>query len=173
MSVYIKNYSYSPAKLYPIDNAHPEEYDYDIEVISDLTGDDITGEAIWLIDDEDVCSEEEMLDYFNSKYVSDVDNENEYQKGKEWLIKVFDYEEKDFENHPPMLKINVPYGRNNDYQYALENDFDPIGNDYLPDDWRELDAEELSEIGFNDFDEYDDGDRAYDEWRDRQLTDEN
>ena len=172
MPVYIKNYSYSPAKLYPVEDAHPEECDYDLEVVSDLSGDDITNDNIWEIDDGDICSEEEMLEYFNREYVSDVADEKEYQRGKAWMIKVLDYGEKDFENNPLMLKINVPY-LEYECQYALKDNFDPIGNDYLPDNWRELDAEELSEIGFNDFDEYDDGDSAYDEWRDRQLTDEN
>ena len=174
MPVYITNYYYSPAKLYPVDDAHPEECDYDLEVISDLSDKDITNETIWQIDDGDICSEEEMLEYFNKEYVSDVIDESEYQKGKEWLIKVFDYEEKDFENHPPMLKINVSYLEDT-CQYALKENFDPIGDEYLPDDWRELDAEELSEIAFDDFDPYDDGgeaDRAYDEWVERQLTDE-
>lgn len=148
MPVYIKNYSYSPAKLYPVDDAHPEEYDYDLEVISDLSGKDITNETIWQIDDGDICSEEEMLEYFNDEYVSDVNDEGEYQKGKEWMLEVFlGYEEKDFENHPSMLKINVPYGKS-DCQYALEDDFDPIRDEYLPQDWKELDDDELSEIGF-------------------------
>lgn len=150
MPIYITNYSYSPAILYPIDNARPEESDYDIEVISDLSGEDITGETIWLIDDEDVCSEEEMLEYFNDKYVSEVIDESEYQKGKEWLFKTFDYEEKDFENHPQMLKIKVPYGKD-ECQYALEDDFDPIEGDYLPPKWKELDEDDLERIGFDNF----------------------
>lgn len=148
MPIYITNYSYSPAILYPIDNARPAEYDYDIEVISDLTGKDITNEVIWLIDDGDVCSEEEMLEHFNDEYVSDVNDENEYQKGKEWMIEVLGYEEEDFENRPPMLKINVPYEKS-DCQYDLKDNFDPIESDCLPQNWRQLDDDDLERIGFD------------------------
>ena len=172
MPVYIRNYYYSPAVLYPIDDAHPEECDYDLEVISDLSDKDITNKNIWQIDDNDICSEEEMLEYFNNKYVSDVTDEEEYQKGKEWIIRELHYEEQDFENHPQMIKISIPYSEYK-FQYAFKDNFDPIGDGYLPNDWRELDEEELSEIGFDDFNNYDDGDEAYDRWRDDQLTNEN
>ena len=131
---------YSPATLYPIDNAHPEEFDY--VVTSDLSGDEIDDDEIWEVDGE-ICSEKEMLDIFYDSYVSEVTDEEEYQKGKEWLIREFSYEEQDFEEHPTMLKIDVPYGRKDDCQYALEKDFDPIGNDYLPDDFRHLDVSDL------------------------------
>lgn len=97
---------------------------------------------VWLVDGE-ICYEKEMLDIFYDNYVSEVTDEEEYQKGKQWLIKNFSYEEKDFEEHPTMLKIDVLYGRNDDCQYALENDFDPIGNDYLPDDFKQVDVEDL------------------------------
>ena len=136
----LKIINYSPAVLYPIDSAHPEEFDY--VVISDLSGDEIDDDEIWEVDGE-ICSEKEMLDIFYDSYVSEVTDEEEYQKGKEWLIRELSYEEQDFEEHPTMLKIDVPYGRNNDYQYALEKDFDPIGNDYLPDDFRHLDVNDL------------------------------
>ena len=131
---------YSPAVLYPIDAAHPEEVEY--VVTSDISGNEIDDDDIWEVDGE-ICSEKEMLDIFYDYYVSEVTDEEEYQKGKEFLIKNFSYEEKDFEEHPTMLKIDVPYGKNDDYQYALEDDFDPIGNDYLPDDFRHLDVNDL------------------------------
>ena len=131
---------YSPAVLYPIDDAHPEEIDY--VVISDISGDEIADGDIWEVDGQ-ICSEKEMLDIFYDQYVSKVTDEEEYQKGKEWIIREFHYEEQDFEEHPTILKIDIPYGKNDDYQYALENDFDPIGNDYLPDDFRHLDVSDL------------------------------
>lgn len=136
----LKIINYSPAVLYPIDDAHPEEFDY--VVISDISGDEINDDEIWEVDGE-ICSEKEMLDIFYDSYVSEVTDEEEYQKGKEWLIREVSYEEQDFEKHPTMLKIDVPYGRNDDCQYALENDFDPIGDDYLPDDFRHLDVNDL------------------------------
>lgn len=131
---------YSPAVLYPIDDAHPEEIDY--VVISDISGDEIDDDDIWEVDGE-ICSREEMLDIFYDQYVSEVTDEEEYQKGKQWLIENFSYEEKDFEEHPTMLKIDVPYGKNDDYQYALEDDFDPVGDDYLPDDFKQVDVDDL------------------------------
>ena len=152
MGVRVVNYSYSPEVLYPIDDAHPEEVGYDIEVDSDISGKDITGKEIWELDDETICSKEEMLDIFYDSYVSKVTNEEEYQKGKEWLIREFLYEEQDFEEHPTMLKIDVPYERDDDCQYALENDFDPIDNNYLPDDWRELDEADLESMAAETFD---------------------
>ena len=131
---------YSPAVLYPIDDAHPEEIDY--VVISDISGDEIDDDDIWEVDGE-ICSREEMLDIFYDQYVSEVTDEEEYQKGKQWLIENFSYEEKDFEEHPTMLKIDVSYGKNDDYQYALEDDFDPVGVDYLPDDFKQVDVDDL------------------------------
>lgn len=155
MPVYIKNYSYSPAKLYPVDDAHPEECDYDLEVISDLSGKDITNKTVWQIDNGDICSEEEMLEYFNNEYVSEIVDEREYQKGKKWIIEFFGYTEKDFENHPTILKINVPCFESS-CQYALETIFDPIGYEFLPEDWEELDDDKLAEIGFENFNEFSD-----------------
>lgn len=131
---------YSPAVLYPIDDAHPEEVDY--VVTSDLSGDEIDDDEIWEVDG-DICSEEEMLNIFYDEYVSEIKDEEEYQKGKQWLIKNYSYEEKDFEEHPTMLKINVPY-RNDDCQYALEDDFNPVvDDDYLPKDFKQVDVDDL------------------------------
>lgn len=171
MPVRVTNYSYTPARLYPIDDAYPEEVDYDIEVESDISGKDITGEDIWEIDDKQVCSEDEMLEYFNEEFVSPVENEEDYLEAKKYLIEERGYKEEDFKNSPELLKID--YG--DEVGYAFKEGFDPIGDDYLPQDWCKLDESDLEEIAFDDFDpdgDYDDGDRAYDEWVDRQLTNE-
>ena len=136
----LKITNYSPAVLYPIDDAHPEEIDY--VVISDISGDEIDDDDIWEVDG-DICYREEMLDIFYDNYVSEVTDEEEYQKGKEWLIRECSYEEQDFEEHPIMLKIDVSYGKNDDCQYALKDDFDPVGDDYLPDDFRQVDVDDL------------------------------
>ena len=171
MSVKVINYDYTPARLYPVDDAHPEEVDYDIEVESDISGDDITGEEIWEIDDNLICSKDEMLEYFNEEYVSPVETEEEYIEAKKHLIEEEGYKEEDFNNNPKLLRID--YG--DEVRYAFEENFDPIEDHYLPDDWCELDDSDLEEIAFDGFDPYDDGeeaDRAYDEWVERQLTDE-
>lgn len=132
-------FNYTPATLYPVDMAEPADSDY--EVISDISGDDITDQDLWMVDG-DVCSEEEMLEIFYKDYVSEVQDEDEYQRGKDWLIRVLRYKEEDFQGHPTMLKIDVPYEEDS-CQYALEDDFDPIGNDYLPDDYRAVDISDL------------------------------
>ena len=172
MSVKVVNYSYTPARLYPIDDAYPEEVDYDIEVESDISGKDITGEDIWEIDDNQICSEDEMLEYFNEEFVSPVENEEDYLEAKKYLIEEEGYKEEDFKDSPELLKID--YG--DEVRYAFKEGFDPIEDYYLPDDWRKLDDSDLEEIAFDDFDpdgdSGDDGDRAYDEWVDRQLTNE-
>lgn len=172
MSVKVVNYSYTPARLYPIDDAYPEEVDYDIEVESDISGKDITGEDIWEIDDNQICSEDEMLEYFNEEFVSPVENEEDYLEAKKYLIEEEGYKEEDFKDSPKLLRID--YG--DEVRYAFKEGFDPIEDYYLPDDWRKLDDSDLEEIAFDDFDpdgdSGDDGDRAYDEWVDRQLTNE-
>ena len=172
MSVKVVNYSYTPARLYPIDDAYPEEVDYDIEVESDISGKDITGEDIWEIDDNQICSEEEMLEYFNEEFVSPVENEEDYLEAKKYLIEEEGYKEEDFKDSSKLLRID--YG--DEVRYAFKEGFDPIEDYYLPDDWRKLDDSDLEEIAFDDFDpdgdSGDDGDRAYDEWVDRQLTNE-
>lgn len=172
MPVRVTNYSYTPARLYPIDDAYPEEVDYDIEVESDISGKDITIEEIWEIDDKQVCSEDEMLEYFNEEFVSPVENEEDYLEAKKYLIEEEGYKEEDFKNSPELLKID--YG--DEVRYAFKEGFDPIEDYYLPEDWRKLDDSDLEEIAFDDFDpdadSGDDGDRAYDEWVDRQLTNE-
>lgn len=133
---------YSPEKLYPIDDAHPEEVEY--VVTSDISGDEIDEDEIWLVDG-DVCSEEEMLNYFFNEYVEKVEDEKEYQKAKEWLIKYIDYKEEDFEEHPVILKINVPW-EHGPFQYAVERDFSPIGDNYIPDDFKQVDVEDLLDL---------------------------
>lgn len=141
---------YSPAMLYPIDNAHPDETEYG--VFSDISGDEINEDEIWEVDG-DICSEEEMLDIFYDSYVSEVEDEEEYQKGKQLLIGSHKYQEKDFDNHPNMLKV---YNADDDYDYVLEDDFSPIMDGYLPDDFKHLD---ISDLEFDDDDYYhDDGD---------------
>ena len=65
---------YTSAVLYPIDNASPEEIEY--AVISDISGDDITDENLWKVG-RDICSEGEMVELFNDRYVSKVENEDE------------------------------------------------------------------------------------------------
>lgn len=171
MSVRVINYSYTPARLYPDDYAHPAEVDYDIEVESDISGKDITGEDIWEIDDNQICSEDEMLECFNEGFVSPVKTEEDYLEAKKYLVEEEGYEEEDFKNSPELLKID--YG--DEVRYAFKEGFDPIGDDYLPEDWCKLDESDLEEIAFDDFDPYDnsrDDDWAYDEWVDRQLTNE-
>ena len=174
MAVKVVNYSYTPARLYPVDDAYPEEVDYDLEVESDLSGKDITGEEIWQIDYNQLCSKDEMLEYFNEECVSPVETEEEYLEAKKYLIEEEGYKEEDFNNNPKLLRIDY----SDETRYAFEENFDPIEGegDYLPADWCELDNSDLEEIAFDDFDPYDDSedvDRAYDEWVDRQLTDEN
>lgn len=131
--------SYTPATLYPVDMAEPEDSEY--VVISDISGKDITDEDLWMVDGE-VCSEEEMLEIFYKDYVSEVQDEDEYQQGKSWLISVIGYKESDFQGHPAMLKIDVPYG-DSSCQYALRDDFDPVGDNYLPDNYEEVDVSDL------------------------------
>lgn len=139
----IKVTYYSPEVLYPIDDAHPEEIDY--VVTSDISGDEIDDDEIWLVDG-DVCSKEEMLNYFFDEYVEEVTDEKEYQKGKEWILKNFiGYTEEDFKTHPVILKINVPW-EHGPFQYALEDNFNPIGDDFIPDDFRNVDAEDLLDL---------------------------
>ena len=131
--------NYTPATLYPVDMAAPEEIEY--EVISDISGDDITDQDLWMVDG-DVCSEEEMLEIFYKEHVSEVQDEDEYQQGKGWLIRVLGYKEDDFQGHPAMLKIDVPY-EDSSCQYALRDDFDPVWSDCLPDTYRAVDVSDL------------------------------
>ena len=172
MPARVVNYSYTPAKLYPTDEAYPEEVDYDIEVESDISGKDITGEDVWEIEDKKLCSESEMLDYFNKEFVSPVENEEDYLEAKKYLIEERGYKEEDFKNSPKLLKIDY---YDDVVRYAFKDDFDPIGDYYLPEDWCKLDEYDLEDIAFDSFDpdssEYDD--REYDDWVDRRVTDEN
>lgn len=131
---------YSPAVLYPIDDAHPEEVEY--IVTSDISGDEIDDDDIWEVDG-DICSREEMLDIFYDQYVSKVTDEEEYQLAKEWLINTYSYKEDDFKDHPTILCIDIPFDNHQDHQYALEDDFDPVGDDYLPDDFKQVDVDDL------------------------------
>ena len=135
--------SYTPATLYPVDMAEPADCEY--VVISDISGKDITDQDLWLVDGG-VCSEDEMLEVFYKDYVSEVQDEEEYQRGKSWLIRVLGYTGEDFQGDPIMLKIDVPYeydDEDDDCQYALRDDFDPIENDYLPDDYTAVDVSDL------------------------------
>ena len=129
----------------------PELYDY--KVYSDISDDEIDEDEIWKVDGQ-ICSEEEMLGIFFDEYVSEVNNEDDYQKGKEWLIKVVGKKEEDFKNHPIMLKIDVPYGTD-ECQYALTADFDPVNDEYLPKDFVHLEVSDLEpDEENNPYDEY-------------------
>lgn len=133
--------SYSPAVLYPIDNASPEEIEY--VVISDISGDDITDEDLWKVDG-DVCSEDEMLELFNDSYVSKVEDGDEYEKAKRYLIDERGCDEDMFKDHPDLLRIDVPdMVAGWDCMYAFAEDFDPIEDDYLPNDFHRTDIDHL------------------------------
>lgn len=132
---------YTSAVLYPIDDASPEEIEY--AVISDLSGDDITDENLWKVG-RDVCSEGEMVELFNDRYVSKVENEDEYEKAKRYLIDERGCKEDMFKDHPDLLRVDVPDTRAGwDCMYAFAEDFDPVGDDYLPDDFEPVDIEDL------------------------------
>lgn len=156
MGVNVVNYSYKRARLYPIDDAYPEEIDYDIEVESDISGDDITGEDIWELDDGTICSQKEMIEMFFEDFVTDV-SEEEYEEAKHAFIKDFSIDslaaEDMFADHPKMIKVDLDDG---EIHYFLKDSFDPIEDDMLPKDWRLLDQSDLEEIAFDDFDPEDD-----------------
>ena len=133
--------SYTPAVLYPVDDACPEEIE--CEVISDISGEDITNEELWMVDG-DICSEEEMLELFNNDYVSEVTDEREYEKAKRYLIEQGGCTEDMFKDHPDLLRIDVPHRQTAwNCMYAFAEDFDPIGDDYLPDGYRAVDIADL------------------------------
>ena len=123
---------YSPAVLYPIDYAHPEEYEY--EVISDITGEDITGEELWSVNHY-ICSRDEMLDIFYRDYVTEVTDEEEKEKARNYLKTEYGWTDDMFGKNK-LLKIKQGY----DYSYDDE-DFDV--DEYLPDDWYPVDESDL------------------------------
>ena len=131
---------YIPAKLYPVDDAYPEEVDY--IVISDISGDDITDKDLYLVDGQ-VCSKDEMLEIFCDEYVSEITDEKEYQEVKDFLINFLDYNESDFDKHPKIIKINMPFDRDHDYCYELADDLKYSIRDYLPDDFYHVDIWDL------------------------------
>ena len=123
---------HSSAVLYPIDLAHPEESEY--EVISDITGDDITGEELWDVDGN-ICSRDEMLYIFYRDYVTEIKDKDEYEKAKNYLKTEFGWTDDMFGKNK-LLKIKQGDG----YTYD-DDDFDIY--EYLPDDWCQVDESDL------------------------------
>lgn len=80
----VKVISYSPAVLYPVDFAHPEEME--IEVVSDYSGKIITDKYVWIDKDGEIYTKEEALATLNKKEVTDVrDLDSEPSLIKEFL----------------------------------------------------------------------------------------
>ena len=180
MAVNIYNYKYTPAKLDPVDDAYPEEVDYEVEIISDISGDDITNEdSFYELDDGSICSEKEMLEIYFNDFVSKVETEEEYQKGKKFLIEELGYSEDDFKDHPSLLRID---GIEKHPLYAFEENFNPDDYDYLPNGWCHKYYEDLEEQALEEYDprqedeDYEDylSDCAddYFEWLEECSTDE-
>ena len=158
----LKITNYSPAKLYPIDDAHPEEYD--VVVYSDISGDDITGEELWIYHNQ-VCSEEEMIDAFKEDYVSYVDEE-EYDEAKQFMIDNFDYKEEDFLSHPTLVKVEAPDGSDFEYVYELESYLNKNITEFIDKDY--IYSVDIDDLEVED-DDYDPSDDYYDEWVDSHL----
>lgn len=161
----LKIINYSPEKLYPIDEAHPEEYD--VVVYSDISGDDITEEELWVYYGK-VCSREEMEEAFYEDYVSYVE-EDDYDEAKQFMINNRGYEEKDFLNHPTIVKVaNFNDDDNAEFEDIYEFE------DYLNNNITEfVDSDDVYEISINDLtpeeDSYDSSDDDYDKWVESHL----
>lgn len=133
----LKITSYTPAKLYPIDSAHPAESEF--VVTSDWSGDDITDGPIWNVGG-DIVSQDEMLDAFFDDYITVLKpGDEKYEKAKAWLKDTYGWDEEDFDDQPNIYEID--YG--DTQEYCLEDDYDPIGDELIPDDWYEVDPDDL------------------------------
>lgn len=73
-------------------------------LISDISKQQLDDTEVWTIDDLE-CSRSEMIEYFKEHYTKIVEDEETYQKGKEFIKKFYDYEEKDFKEHPTMYRV--------------------------------------------------------------------
>lgn len=73
-------------------------------LISDISKAQLDDTEVWTIDDLE-CSRVEMIEYFKEHYTKVVEDEETYQKGKEFLKKFYDYEEQDFKEHPTMYRV--------------------------------------------------------------------
>lgn len=73
-------------------------------LISDISKKQLDDTEVWTIDGLE-CSRSEMIEYFKEHYTKIVEDEETYQKGKEFLKKFYDYEEKDFKEHPTMYRV--------------------------------------------------------------------
>lgn len=73
-------------------------------LISDLSKQQLDDTEVWTIDGLE-CSRDEMIEYFKEHYTKIVEDEETYQKGKEFIKKFYDYEEQDFKEHPTMYRV--------------------------------------------------------------------
>lgn len=73
-------------------------------LISDISKKQLDDTEVWTIDGFE-CSREEMIKYFKEHYTKVVEDEETYQKGKEFIKKFYDFEEQDFKDHPTMYRV--------------------------------------------------------------------
>lgn len=74
-------------------------------LISDISQEQLDDTTVWTIDGLE-CSRSEMIEYFKEHYTKLVKDDKTYEKGKEFLKKFYDYNEKDFENHSLMYEVD-------------------------------------------------------------------
>ena len=74
-------------------------------LVSDISKKQLDDTTVRTIDDLE-CSRSEMIQYFKEHYTKVVEDEETYQKGKEFLKKFYDYTEQDFKGHPRIYMVN-------------------------------------------------------------------
>lgn len=74
-------------------------------LISDISKKQLDDTTVWTIDGLE-CSRDEMIEYFKEHYTKVVEDEETYQKGKEFLKKFYDFTDVDFANYPRIYEVN-------------------------------------------------------------------